>query len=55
MNFEFCVLRLILSVSRKPRVVTARAVSSRCKGMVIRGTLVGGMLLEIMNPADTSN
>ena len=39
----------------KPRMVTARAVSSRCKGMVIRGTLVGGMLLEIMNPADTSN
>ena len=36
-----CVLRLISSANTKPRMVTARAVSSRFKGMVIRGTVVG--------------
>lgn len=47
------MLRLISSANTKPRMVTARAVSFRCRGTVIRGTVVGGMLLEIMNPAKT--
>ena len=34
-------------------MVTVRAVNFRYGGTVIRGTVVGGMLLEIMNPAKT--
>ena len=41
MNFKFCVLRLILSANTKPRMVTARVVNSRCKGMLLGGLLLG--------------
>lgn len=35
----------------KPSRVTNRAVNFKYNGMVICGTVEGGMLLEIMNPA----
>ena len=47
------MLRLISSASTKPRMVTVKAVNFRYGGVVIRGTIVGGMLLEIINPAKT--
>ena len=34
-------------------MVAVKAVNFRYGGMVIRGTIVGGMLLEIINPAKT--
>ena len=34
-------------------MVTVKAVNFRYGGVVIRGTIVGGMLLEIINPAKT--
>ena len=49
--FKFCVLRLILNASTKPKVVTARAVNFKCRGMAIRGMVVGGMVLEMRKPA----
>ena len=45
------MLGLTSSASTKPRVVTIKAVSFKCRGMVIRRMAVGGMLLEMMNPA----
>lgn len=47
------VKRLSSIAIRSPRVVTLRAVSLRCRGMVIWGYVVGGMQLEIRNPART--
>lgn len=35
----------------KPRIVTVRAIIFKWGGMVIWGTVVGGMLLEMINPA----
>ena len=45
------MLRLISNASTKPRAVTARAVNFKYKGIVIRGMVVGGMLLEMRKPA----
>lgn len=49
--FRFCVWVLISNARMKPRVVIARAVSFRCRGMVIKGVFIGGMLLDRMKPA----
>lgn len=49
--FRFCVLRLISNAIMKPRVVIVRAVSFRYRGMVVRGVVMGGMLLDRMKPA----
>lgn len=36
---------VLISIARvKPRIVTRRAVSFRCDGIVIWGTVIGGML-----------
>ena len=45
------MLRLISNASMKPRAVPIRAVSFKYKGIVIRGMVFGGMLLEMMKPA----
>lgn len=42
---------LISNARIKPRIVIIRAVSFRCRGIVIKGVVIGGMLLERMNPA----
>ncbi len=49
--FRFCVSRLISNAIMKPRVVIARAVSFRWRGIVIRGVVIGGMLLNRIKPA----
>lgn len=51
LNFRFWVMLLISSARIKPRIVIARAVIFRYWGMVICGIVVGGMLLEMINPA----
>ena len=42
---------MISNAIMKPRIVTIRAVSFTCKGMVIKGVVTGGILLERMNQA----
>lgn len=49
--FRFCVSRLISNAMMKPRVVIARAVNFKCRGMVIKGVVIGGILLDRMKPA----
>lgn len=51
MNFRFCVARLRSVAMVKPRIVTARAVIFRYHGMVIWGTVIGGMVLVMKKPA----
>lgn len=48
---RFWVMWLSSRAIVKPIRVTARAVSFRCGGMVIWGTVEGVILLEIINPA----
>ena len=45
------MLRLILNASMKLRTVTTRAGNFKYKGIVIRGMVVGGVRLEMINPA----
>lgn len=51
MNFSFWVMRLSSMAMVKPARVTSRAVSFRYSGIVIWGTVEGGMLLEMRKPA----
>lgn len=51
LNFRFCVARLRSIAMVKPRIVTARAVIFRYHGIVIWGTVIGGMVLVMKKPA----
>lgn len=51
LNFRLNVVRFSSRASMNPTRVTIKAVSFKCKGMVIGGMVVGGMLFEIRNPA----
>lgn len=51
LNFRSCVEVLRSRAMVKPRMVTKRAANFRWRGIVICGIVVGGMLLEMRNPA----
>lgn len=43
-SFRFWVMVLISMASMNPRIVTVRAVSFRWRGIVIWGSVIGGIL-----------
>jgi len=51
LSFILLVIRLSSIAIRSPRIVTPRAANLRWIGMVTWGYEVGGMQLEIRNPA----
>ena len=51
LSFRLYVILFSSIAMMKPRIVTPRAISFRCRGMVNVGLFMGVMLFEMMNPA----
>lgn len=51
LNLRFCVAELRSRAMMNPRTVTTKAVILRYQGMVICGTVIGGMVLVMKKPA----